>query len=99
PMTPHERDQLGMEFPDMLPAQVAVGIIANDDFGYFERRRGRTDFERPGPSERLVFSGVDRPAAFAMGRRQHDDAKPFGGQPRQRTAARQRLVVGMRKDR
>ena len=67
-MTPHERDQLGVEFPDMLPPQVAVGIIADDDFGYSERRRGRTDFERPRAVQRLVSSGVDRPAAFAMRR-------------------------------
>ncbi len=64
----YERDQLGVKFGDMVPSQIAVGIIADEDFGHVERRRRLADFEGARVAKLVVFPRVDWAAAFAMSR-------------------------------
>ena len=67
-MATHERDQLGVKFGDMVPSQIAVGIIADEDFGHVERCRRFADFEGPRVAQLVVFPRVDWAAAFAVSR-------------------------------
>ena len=64
----YERDQLGVKLGDMVPSQITVGIVADEDLGHVERCRRRADLEGARVAKLVVFPRVDWTTAFAMSR-------------------------------
>ena len=93
----HEGDQLGVKFGDVRPLQIAVRMIADEDFGHGALPPPRGS-QGARVAERVVVPRVDWSTALAVRRRHDDDAQPAVGEPRQRAAARERLIVGMSED-